>query len=395
VDKEASVLDKTIDSSDMKVLGIDASNIRAGGGVTHLVEVLKRVDPKVYGFHRIIIWSNRETLQKINERDFLIKEYDSRLDGSLVDYVYWQRFVLKKTASTMGCDLLFVPGGMDVSGFKPFVTMHRNLLPFELTEIFRYKLSFRALKFLVLGFVQSLTFKRSKGVIFLTEYAQNVVKRRISDLSAHEVIIPHGVDKRFFKQPKIQYRIDSYNAQKPFKLIYISTVEPYKHQWNVVDAVMRLFNRGIPVTLDLYGSSYKTSLKKLQLAINKFDPTSSCVRYHGNIQHDNIHEKYFESDAIIFASSCETFGQILVEGMATGLPIACSNMSAMPEILQDAGFYFNPLDPSSLESSLTMLINHPELRIKRSSRSYQIAKNFSWKRCTDETFKFLQKCTYS
>ena len=42
--------------------------------------------------------------------------------------------------------------------------------------------------------------------------------------------------------------------------------------------------------------------------------------------------------------------------MASGLPIACSNVGSMPEILQDGGVYFNPIDVESIEKALEKLI---------------------------------------
>ena len=49
------------------------------------------------------------------------------------------------------------------------------------------------------------------------------------------------------------------------------------------------------------------------------------------------------SHIFLFASSCETFGQVLIEGLAAGLPTASSSMSGIPEILGDTVIYFDPL----------------------------------------------------
>ncbi len=104
-----------------------------------------------------------------------------------------------------------------------------------------------------------------------------------------------------------------------------------------------------------------------------------------------IEKKYKEADLFAFLSSCETFGQILTEAMAAGLPIACSNLSAMSEILKDAGGYFNPFDVPSIGETLTSMINSEEMRSKVSQKSFQLAKEFSWDKAADETFEFLQK----
>jgi hypothetical protein len=44
------------------ILGINASNIRSGGGVTHLVELLRAAEPEMYGFNKVIVWSGKKTL---------------------------------------------------------------------------------------------------------------------------------------------------------------------------------------------------------------------------------------------------------------------------------------------------------------------------------------------
>lgn len=44
------------------ILGIDASNIRAGGGVTHLVELLRAANPSVHGFEKVIVWGDRKSV---------------------------------------------------------------------------------------------------------------------------------------------------------------------------------------------------------------------------------------------------------------------------------------------------------------------------------------------
>ena len=90
-------------------LGIDGSNIRSGGGVTHLIELLDAANPRRYGFNEVIVWSGTGTLSKIKEREWLNKSHDSLLDRPLPYRIYWQRFKLNRLAKDMGCNVLFVP----------------------------------------------------------------------------------------------------------------------------------------------------------------------------------------------------------------------------------------------------------------------------------------------
>ena len=80
---------------------------------------------------------------------------------------------------------------------------------------------------------------------------------------------------------------------------------------------------------------------------------------------------------------------ILLEGMASGLPVASSSRGPMREVLGDAGAYFDPEDPPTIARALRELMESPELRTTVANASFERAKAYSWRRCTDETFGFL------
>jgi glycosyltransferase involved in cell wall biosynthesis len=77
--------------------------------------------------------------------------------------------------------------------------------------------------------------------------------------------------------------------------------------------------------------------------------------------------------------------------MASGLPIACSNMSAMPEILKDAGIYFDPLNSKDIYIKLESLILDHNSRNKFSNLAYEYSKKFSWEKSSNATFEFIAK----
>jgi len=64
-------------------LGIDASSISSGGGLTHLVELLRTATPQTYGFDAVIVWASSATLNRLEDRGWLRKERDSLLERSL------------------------------------------------------------------------------------------------------------------------------------------------------------------------------------------------------------------------------------------------------------------------------------------------------------------------
>jgi nucleoside-diphosphate-sugar epimerase len=79
--------------------------------------------------------------------------------------------------------------------------------------------------------------------------------------------------------------------------------------------------------------------------------------------------------------------------MASGLPIACSNRGPMPEVLRDAGVYFDPEKPTEIAEAIRKLIEYPALRTEKAEAAFERARAFTWERCADETFGFLAKCS--
>jgi glycosyltransferase involved in cell wall biosynthesis len=61
----------------------------------------------------------------------------------------------------------------------------------------------------------------------------------------------------------------------------------------------------------------------------------------------------------------------------------------MPEVLGDAGVYFDPEDPDDIAHALRELIDSPDLRARLAKSSFEGAQSFSWQRCASETFGFL------
>jgi len=370
------------------ILGINAYNIRSGGGVTHLVELLREADPVLFGFKKVIVWGSTSLYKKIDDRIWLQKERVALLNRGLLFRLLWHRLKVRKLAEQAGCDILFVPGGSDASGFKPMVTMSQNLLPFEWSEMKRFGWSFMTIKLWLLRWTQGRSFRKADGVIFLTEYAKKAVLKVTGRLSGNSVIIPHGINSRFIHEPRFQCDLSEYTVDSPCRLLYVSIVDVYKHQWYVAEAVSLLKSKGIPVVLELVGPSAR-GFDRLQDTMERVDPAGEFIKYRGEIPYEKLEECYMAADIGVFASSCENLPNILLEGMAAGLPMACSSRGPMPEVLGDSGVYFNPEDSTSIAESLHNMIASKELRQEMAQRAFEKAQAYSWRRCAHETFGFL------
>jgi len=371
-------------------LGIDASNIIGRGGLTHLMHMMRIADPDKHGFKSISIWSSAPTLSKIGDRSWLIKRTDAALEKALPFRVAWQRSQLHKQLASEKCDVLFVPGGTCSSPFQPFITMCRNMIPFERHEMVRYGYSWQFLRNWLLRWSMTRTFRRADGLIFLTDFARQRVMQTIGRVSGKATTIPHGLDESFFSAPRNQSAVSSYSEVRPFRILYVSLVDFYKHQWKVIEAITNLREQGYPVSLELVGPAYEPALARMQQAIRSAGRHASSISYPGPVAYKELPRHYQQSDLFVFASSCENLPNTLLEAMASGLPIACSNYGSMREVLGDAGLYFDPESAGEIKTAVKRFLDSPELRSRMAHQAYSRAHEFSWQNCADDTFTFLR-----
>lgn len=368
------------------IVGIDGSNIRVGGGVTHLVNLLASADPEAIGIARFRVWARRETLDHLPVRPWIEPVAEPALDRPILHRLAWQVRDLPVLARS--CDLLFAPGGTTFHRFSPIVCMSQNLLPFEWRELRRYGVSRTAFRLLMLRLAQRRAFHHSDGVIFLSEYAERIVRRSVS-IPGATTVIPHGIDSTFLEAPRPQRPLTACSSQDPLRLLYVSIVDVYKHQWQVARAVAALRRRGIPLACTFVGPAYEPAVRRLRRVLADVDPRAEFLRYQGAVPHSELPAAYHGAELFIFASSCENMPNILIEAMASGLPIACSDHGPMPEMLGEAGLYFNPESPGSIMRAIERLAHDPELRARCAAEAHRRAHAYSWVRCARDTLRFL------
>lgn len=370
-------------------IAIEASNIRAGGGITHLAECLAALDPLACGVSEVVVYAGESTLCHLENRSWLRKVCPRAMQGGALARVWWNHFGLDKEI-TRKADLLLVPGGSYLGRFRPFVALAQNLLPFDEVEQRREGWSLKRLRLLLLERIQGTTFKRADGVIYMTAISRDQMERRLGVAARRSRVVHHGTSPRFFRSRPPEMANTEFVSKNPFRLLYVSILEPYKNQGVVVDAVGEMLKDGVPVGLDFVGPGSHRDQYDLRERIRRWDPSEIAMKYHGMIPYDKLSGIYKKADAFIFASSCETFGIILLEAMAGGLPVICSHRSAMPEVAGSAAVYFNPSDSNSLVSAIRLLLNNAGLRRALSFQAQRQAAKYSWERCARETFGFVR-----
>jgi glycosyltransferase involved in cell wall biosynthesis len=369
-------------------VGVDGSNLRDGGGINHIVQLLSEADPEQYGISQVVLWGGRDMLARLPTRRWLKAVHQPLLDAALPFRAHWRSRTLRRLAA-LQCDLLFCPGGGYVGPFRPFVTMVRNSLPFTPVERRRYGFSWMHFRLLLLRHTQARSLAKSAGVIYLNDYARDLVRQTVAPKNGRTTVIPHGVDDRYRREPLPQRPIGEYSNARPFRILYVSKVDVYKHQWHVAAAVAQLRLAGLPVSLDLIGPAYGPALARLRETMRQVDPDGAIIRYLGPVGQTDLPAHYHGANAFVFASTCENMPNILLEAMAAGLPIACLRRRPMSEILGDAAAYFDDERPETMAASLDRFLRDDDARQRHAAQAYRLACDYSWARCASETLSFL------
>ena len=131
---------------------------------------------------------------------------------------------------------------------------------------------------------------------------------------------------------------------------------------------------------DLYNFINKVNLKFKDLIIIK------NFKKHKNLI--NIYPKF---DLQVYPSKCEAFGLIILETIASSLPIICSNYPVYKEILQRNTIYFDPDNPNDIANSIKIYITNSKIKHKNTKNLLRISKKFDWKTSSRQTFKFIKE----
>lgn len=377
----------------MKIrIGIDATSIVDGGGLTHLKNLIYHYSNKSQKNQiRLIIYASKKVLAELPNNKILTKRNFTLLNKSIYHRLFFQKFHYDKYIKRE-CDILFSLTGDYTGNFRPYIGMSQNMLLYE-REFWTQIKSIKEKARIYFSYIrQKKCFKNAESIIFLSKYAMDYISIQLKLENKNKIVINHGISNQFISKGNEIKSIENYSFNSPFKLLYVSTVHVYKNQWNVVEAVSRLRFEGYPVNLTLIGDIiYSPSGKLLKKTIKRLDPQNRFIKHILSVPHLKIAEYYQKHDGIIFASSCENMPNILLEGMGAGKPIACSDKNPMKEFLKEGGLYFDATSINSIFKTLKNMLETLKLFNEINLNNLENLKMYDWNKTSSETFSFILK----
>jgi glycosyltransferase involved in cell wall biosynthesis len=163
-------------------------------------------------------------------------------------------------------------------------------------------------------------------------------------------------------------------------LLAAGDLRPRKNLLRLVEAFRRLHAEGIPHRLVLAGEDILRRRAQLLEAAGE-----APVELTGRVTDDELDALMRGADALVFPSLYEGFGLVVLEAMARGCPVVCSNATALPETGGDAARYFDPLDVDGMADAIRAVVTDRELRDELSRHGRARAGMFTWEAVADRT----------
>ena len=358
------------------VVVINGIHAKSGGGVTYLKKILpllvERDDIKV---HLFLHASQIETFYPFPDRA-LVTIFEFSLNS--IKSLFWEQFNLPLIAWAMGADVVYSPANYGPVFARNHVALLRNAV-----SVIRLTSSVKIVMYWgLVWFATSATFLTSTRVIAVSKYASRTLTMAIPRVFKKKMsIVHHGVahNKKY----------DAMACRSPDMLLAVSDIYVQKNYINLIKAMAILVKKHPELKLKIVGRKIdRAYTKSIEQLIAQYG-LSAHIELLGHMAHDDVIALYQECRLFIFPSLIETFGNPLVEAMVAGAPIACSNTSAMPEVIGDAGLSFNPLSPESISNAVSQMHMSDSLRIELSRKAVQRAKAFTWEKCAQSTAKVL------
>lgn len=232
--------------------------------------------------------------------------------------------------------------------------------------------------------------ERADMIITDSEAARGDVIKHLKILPEREAsvhAIHLGVQERFSPAKRAEYvvRQPGTKNEEPRTILYVGRPDPYKNCVELVEAfAIAKMECQFPLSLTIVGpederypeAREKTAELGIQDAVHWVYLSDS-----------ELVDAYRAAEVVVLPSLYEGFGLPVMEAMACGTPVVCSNRGALPEVTGDAAIQVRPGDTARLAAEIKRVLTDPGLAEELSKKGLEQAAKFTWERTARETLK--------
>ncbi len=272
-------------------------------------------------------------------------------------------------------DLLFMPlPEVPVFVNVPVVSVVHDLIPIKMAQYHSFKSK-------ICFFFSLQTLRRAESIIVDSYSTLNDLSRlKMCSRKRIEVIYP-GVELPKEVRPWVGYE------NLPPYILYVGGFAPYKNLFQLLRVYAKLAQE-FPHFLILVGFALPSWWRTITHFVAQLR-LEERVLLPQNLPEAELYWLYANCAVFVFPSFYEGFGLPVLEAMACGAPVICSNTSSLKEVGGEAAFYFNPTAERELEVAIREVLKNDRLREEMKEKSLSRARLFTWEKTADQIFQVL------
>jgi glycosyltransferase involved in cell wall biosynthesis len=179
-------------------------------------------------------------------------------------------------------------------------------------------------------------------------------------------------------------------------LVHLGGMNRHKNLIGLLEAVRLIVAARPDVWLaiigDTSGKGFSDNVPELLDFVKAHPPLDRHVRFTGYLPDQQAAELLNEAAALVFPSFWEGFGLPAVEAMSCGVPVLASSRGSLPEIVGQAGLFFDPASPTAIAECVLRFLGDSQLREGLGQEALKRSKLFSWDRAAALAEASFQRC---
>jgi len=290
--------------------------------------------------------------------------------GRRPSFPYWEQWILPRLAKKAGADVLLCPyntGPLRLHSRIRLVLVVHDLIFLDksiepsMSRVQNVGRHYRRV-------VVPLVGRKAFHVVTVSEYSRQHIIARLGIPEARITVIPNAIGEFWFQTVE----------DKPVARPYILTVAgeaPSKNLARLIQAYARTHRVMPHVQLVVAGvrPAAHSHFQKLAGTLG----VEEDVKFTAFVSDEELRSLYQNAELYVCASLAEGFGIPVLEAMASGVPLACSKASSIPEVSGEVAWYFDPLDTESISSTMIELLTDSTRSRSRVQRGRSRACQFS------------------
>jgi glycosyltransferase involved in cell wall biosynthesis len=334
--------------------------------------------------HEFVILANPRTASGFDLRGEKTRLVAVDLDvESRIKRVAWEQLALPRLVRDLRIDVLHSTGNT-----LPLRLKQKTVVTVADLQYKKYPENIPLARRMYLNWFVPRSVRRADLVIAISQHTKESILHHFNVAAEKiKVIYLAGLSEKDAKQtPESR---EGSGTKRPF-LLSVGSSLPHKNLARLIRGYAKAASE-IPHDLVIVGEGFDQRGALHQTLVDTGLAGSERVQMRGFIERGELLALYGQADAFVFPSLYEGFGIPAIEAMESGCPVVAANCTALPEVMADAGLFFDPLSVDSIAEALRRVCLDSTLREDLQARGRLRAKQFSWEKMAAETLQAYEQ----